>query len=121
MHFDAYPSGANCSSQKDAGESCFCHLDKGPGWDDEYLPFPGSLVLAAVVLSSYLVYYRFFVVSKPRVVCADPARLAALETHCPALFEEFWPTVWAPHAFMQTVLRATIGASPRSERERSVL
>ena len=72
----------------------------------------------AILLTIYYVYYRTYVVSVPRVVCADEKRLAALKKHCPVFFEEFWPTFWAPQAHMQTVIRVVIQTFPKSKRER---
>ena len=89
-----------------------------------YDPLPHWLVLRAVALSFllllYLAYYRVFAVRRPRVACASADLLAALKTHCPVLFEEFWPTVWAPQAHMQTIVRVAIQTFPRSERRRYV-
>ena len=81
---------------------------------------PRALVLLslAVLLFAYYAYYRRYVVSVPRVVCADEKRLKALKKHCPAFFEEFWPTVWAPQTHMQTVIRVAIQTFPKSKRKR---
>ena len=79
------------------------------------------IVLLTVGLASlvfYLVYYREKVVAKPRVVCSDPDKLKVLRRECPALLEEFWPTVWAPQAHMQTIIRVAIQTFPKSERRR---
>lgn len=82
--------------------------------------FPKALLLLslAIILVAYYIYYWLCVVSVPRVVCADERRLKALREHCPAFFEEFWPTIWAPQAHMQTVIRVAIQTFPKSKRKR---
>lgn len=82
------------------------------------LPKVVLLLSLAVLLLVYYLYYRLCVVSVPRVVCADERRLRALKKHCPAFFEEYWPTIWAPQAHMQTVIRVAIQTFPKSKRKR---
>ena len=83
-----------------------------------YLPMALLLLSLAILLAVYYVYYRVYVVSVPRVVCADERRLSALKKHCPVFFEEFWPTFWAPQAHMQTIIRVAIQTFPKSKRKR---
>ena len=83
-----------------------------------FLPRALILLSLAIILFAYYVYYRLYVVSVPRVVCADEKRLAALKKHCPAFFEEFWPTFWAPQAHMQSIIRVAIQTFPKSVRKR---
>ena len=83
-----------------------------------YLPRALLFLSLAILLTLYYVYYRVYVVSVPRVVCADERKLSALKKHCPVFFEEFWPTFWAPQAHMQTVIRVVIQTFPKSKRTR---
>ena len=83
-----------------------------------YLPRLALAAALTAVFLLYLLYYRLAIVARPIVVCSDPDRLAALRTHCPVFFEEFWPTVWAAQAHMQSVIRAAIQFFPRSKRRR---
>lgn len=81
---------------------------------------PWCLVTALVVsiVSLYLVYYQCAVVGKPKVVCHDANRMQALTERCPVLFEEYRPTLWAPHAYMQTIVRVAIQTFPKLNRRR---
>ena len=81
---------------------------------------PKALLLfsLAALLTLYYIYYRVCVVSVPKVVCADERRLEVLRKHCPVFFEEFWPTIWAPQAHMQTIIRVAVQTFPKSERKR---
>lgn len=82
------------------------------------LPWLIFATLSVVCLSVYLLYYQCVVVGKPKVVCHDTARLQALARHCPVFFEKYHPTVWAPHAYMQTIVRVAIQTFPKQERRR---
>ena len=83
-----------------------------------YLPRLALGAALAAVLLLYLLYYRLAIVARPSVVCSDPDRLAVLRRHCPVFFEEFWPTVWAVQAHMQSIIRVAIQTFPRSKRRR---
>ena len=85
---------------------------------ESYLPKTLFLLSLITFLIAYYFYYRIYVVSVPKVICADETRLKALKKHCPVFFEEFWPTIWAPQAHMQTVIRVAIQTFPKSERKR---
>ena len=85
---------------------------------ESYLPKTLFLLSLITILIAYYFYYRIYVVSVPKVICADETRLKALKKHCPVFFEEFWPTIWAPQAHMQTVIRVAIQTFPKSERKR---
>ena len=80
----------------------------------------GAVLAMCVIglLCLYAIYYYVFCVGRPRVVCSDRRTLRALRRHCPALFEPYWPTAWAPQAHMQTVLREAIQGSPRGVQGR---
>lgn len=83
-----------------------------------YLPRLALGAALSVVFLLYLLYYRLAIVARPSVVCSDPDRLAVLRRHCPVFFEEFWPTVWAVQAHMQSIIRVAIQTFPRSKRRR---
>lgn len=66
------------------------------------------LLLLGLALLYYVSYYRRRLAGRPEVICRDPERRKVLEEHCPALFQTFHPTIWAPQAHMQTVGRAVL-------------
>ena len=82
------------------------------------LPRAALAVCSVGLLVLYAIYYYVFVVGPPRVVCCDAGKLRALRTHCPALFESYWPTVWAPQAHVQTILRVLTQRPPRHKGNR---
>ncbi|CAI8057051.1 Phospholipase ABHD3 [Geodia barretti] len=63
----------------------------------------------------YVIYYRLFNVTRPRVVCKDADRLQGLRRHCPALFEHYWPTFWAPQGHVQSIVRLLMQQAPSVE------
>lgn len=63
----------------------------------------------------YVIYYRLFNVTRPRVVCKDVDRLEGLRRHCPALFEPYWPTFWAPQGHVQSIVRLLMQQAPSVE------
>lgn len=71
-----------------------------------------------LVLFTYLLYYQFVMVKKPKVVCHDPVRLEELKKYCPVFFEKYQFTPWAPNAYMQSVGRAIIQTYPKEKRRR---
>lgn len=83
------------------------------------LYIPATLVTAifAILLVSYMLYYKYCVVAPPKVVCSEQ-RKKALMKHCPVFFKEFRPTIWAPQAHMQTVIRVALQTFPKFERRR---
>ena len=85
---------------------------------ESYLPWLIIATLTVSFLSLYLVYYQCVIVGKPKVVCHDKARMQALTKHCPVFFEKYRPTLWAPHAYMQTIFRVAIQTFPKQERRR---
>lgn len=84
------------------------------------IPWLFTATLIVTFLSVYLVYYQWVIVGKPKVVCHDTARMHALSKHCPVFFEKYRPTLWAPHAYMQTIFRVAIQTFPKQERRRYV-
>jgi len=80
------------------------------------LPRVCLAVCSVGLLVLYAIYYYVFAVGPPRVVCCDAGKLRALRSHCPALFENYWPTVWAPQAHVQTILLELTQTSPRQKR-----
>lgn len=75
-------------------------------------------VVFGLVLLCYLIYYRRHIAGRPEVICSDPDRRRLLEERCPALFQTFYPTIWAPQAHMQTVGRALLQTHPEHPRRR---
>ena len=68
--------------------------------------YPRALATLGLLLALYLGYYLFFVVSKPRVVGGGKEFRNLVLTHCPSLSRRYWPTPWAFHAHLTTILRA---------------
>ncbi len=86
-------------------------------FDLEQMEFPlleGSRALVAMllVLLTYLLYYAFFVVGRPRVVGGRRALREHLLERCPSLRQYYWPTVWAFTCHQTTILRALLQKSP---------
>lgn len=78
------------------------------------------LVVLGILLTCYVIYYRRYVVCRPELVCCDPERRRTLEENCPALFQDFYPTIWAPQGHMQTLIRAVCQSFPKHKRRRCV-
>ena len=85
---------------------------------ESYAPWIFLSLLCLSLLLIYMVYYHCVVVSKPKVVCHDPTHMEALTKYCPVLFEKYRPTPWAPHAYMQTIIRVAAQTFPKQERRR---
>ena len=73
----------------------------------------GACVLGLICV--YILYYILFNVKRPRVICCDAQRLRALERHCPALFELYWPTFWAMQGHIQSIVRLLTQQAPSVE------
>jgi len=86
---------------------------------ETYIPW---LALGAVifsVLTLYVLYYQCVIVGRPKVVCS-PTRHESLIKHCPVFFEKYYPTIWAPLSYMQTIIRVALQTFPAEKRRRSV-
>ena len=77
-------------------------------WVTFFIPHVSLGAALLALLALYVCHYVLSVVRAPRVVCSDPARVKWLKEHCPAFFEVYWPTPWAPQAHLQTVLRTVV-------------
>ena len=82
-----------------------------------YVPLSLLATLLVVLLTCYMFHYRYCVVARPKVVCSEQRR-EMLMKHCPVFFKEFCPTIWAPQAHMQTVIRVALQTFPQFERRR---
>lgn len=77
-------------------------------WVVSFIPHVSFGAVFLALLAAYACYYLVSVVHCPKVVCSDPAKVSWLKEHCPVFFERYWPTVWAPQAHMQTILRTIV-------------
>ncbi len=83
------------------------------------IPWLCLFTISLSLLLLYSAYYQYVMVKKPKVVCHDPGRMAALKKHCPVFFEKYRLTPWAPNAYMQSIIRVAIQTFPKEERRRS--
>ena len=71
-----------------------------------------ALILPSFFLALYYLYYQLFVVNKPRVVGAGGEFHKMVVKCCPTLSSYYWPTVWAFHRHLTTILRAVLQKPP---------
>ncbi len=67
---------------------------------------PGHLViiaiaLGAIALGAMVLYYRRFIVERPRLICEHNANTEAIYNACPALRNDYRPTAWAYNTHLQ--------------------
>ena len=67
---------------------------------------PGSLVImtiafGAMALGAMALYYRRFIVERPRLICEHNANTEAIYNACPALRNDYRPTAWAYNTHLQ--------------------
>ena len=70
------------------------------------------LPVLTVLLVTYVTYYLFHVVQKPRLVGKEGPFREFLLQSCPMVNEYYWPTFWCFGARAQTVIRAVIRSKP---------
>ncbi|XP_064382470.1 protein ABHD1-like [Halichondria panicea] len=85
------------------------------------IPWLCLFTISLSLLLLYSAYYQYVMVKKPKVVCHDPGRMAALKKHCPVFFEKYRLTPWAPNAYMQSIIRVAIQTFPKEERRRETV
>lgn len=62
----------------------------------------------------YILYYLSCVVNKPKLLGGEEGLQQYLIQHCPVLTERYWPTIWAFHYHLTTILRAILQKCPTS-------
>lgn len=70
------------------------------------------LPVLTVLLVTYVTYYLFHVVQKPRLIGKEGPFREFLLQSCPMVNEYYWPTFWCFGARAQTVIRAVIRSKP---------
>lgn len=70
------------------------------------------LPVLTVLLVTYVTYYLFHVVQKPRLIGKEGPFQEFLLQSCPMVNEYYWPTFWCFGARAQTVIRAVIRSKP---------
>ena len=70
------------------------------------------LPVLTVLLVTYVTYYLFHVVQKPRLIGKEGPFREFLLQSCPMVGEYYWPTFWCFGARAQTVIRAVIRSKP---------
>lgn len=70
------------------------------------------LPVLTVLLGTYVTYYLFHVVQKPRLIGKEGPFREFLLQSCPMVNEYYWPTFWCFGARAQTVIRAVIRSKP---------
>lgn len=84
--------------------------------------FEDNRVLTALVFFAVIfwLYYLLLVVGRPRVVGGGSQFRSLLLRHCHSLSRSYWPTFWAYHAHLTTVLRPVLQRPPQVTFRRCV-